>query len=407
MTARCKSTKLRFRRADPAGLHETKEHIFHMFIRTTPFLSFNAPAARRLTLAFVASAIALGALAQTPPTWNSGTTYTAGNIVVGADSNIYRAVYTSLSHAPSTDAGGYWELFHTIVPTTLDVGVKQRFSTIEAALKFIRQATIPANAEVTISIITTDGAFSESPAAAINLDHANGANIRIVGSKAASCTINCGSANGFVIDSGHSFGVIANVTVKNTGMLSSNALNVTDGATLHAIGCVLQGFPTALQVDGDAKLYCANLGVSGFSYGAAVTNGGYLDVSGCSFDGGGKAGIGFYATDKSFIKAAGCTVTNINGFGIEASLGSEVNMQSATVTHCKYGVNSSNHGTVNAQFATVQYCGTGFVAALSSFINAMSVTLGNNTVDYSLYAALLSGSSQTNNLSSDGSLIAT
>lgn len=355
-------------------------------------------------LGTVALAAVVGA--QSPPLWNATATYTAGNTVQGSDSNYYRCVYTSKNHAPTIDTGGYWELNQVHTATTLTVGVGQRFTNLLSAWNFIRAAIIPAHFLVTIKILTTKGNFTENFTSAINLDHAFGANITISGDNAQKIALNFKNSSGFVLDTGHTIGPIANLTLVGNPANSAYGVYVDSGATFNGNALVLNDFQTSVYANDGSRLICQSMNSNGFSQQAALaSNHSFMDLALSNFVGNASDTYGVFADIGSTMYFGYATLSNVGGPGIECGDNSIVFATNANISGCSYGVQAGVRANVTISLGAIKNCGYGVSATFGSLVNAQGTTTQNNTIDFYLPGGVLNGSSQTNNLGADGSLI--
>jgi hypothetical protein len=350
----------------------------------------------------------------TPPPWSASGTYAPSNLVVGSDTNIYRAVHasTTSNHPdPTKDIGSYWELFSAMVPTALKLGVGQRFSTtLEAAWRFIQHATISYSSPVTINIITTLGPFAESNiASTLSLNHAFGSHIKIVGDNKANIHFSfAANVNGFSLDQGHSFGSLSGISVQGTGTQDSGlGLHVLGGSTLNASNLDVHGFHIDLLVEGSSKAWLSGLVLGAFNAAAAqASTHSFLSCGGASINGTSSGKLGLLADSGSTILAPSCSISNVTLIGFQVLDGSVMEVQGAHATNCGTGFEADAHSTLNAVNGSSTMNLHGFTISMCSYINASGITLSGNGVDfYSPNSGMGGGPAGVGRLTTDGSWI--
>jgi len=376
-----------------------------MFVRTYHALRFGIVALCVLAFAGLANA-------QTPPVWKATTSYQAGNLVVGSDTNTYRSILASTGHNPVVDADGWWELSQTYVPTTLIVGVKQRFTKIEQAWGFLRHAVIPSSAPVTISLSTQNAAFEEVLTAPINLDHAFGANISIVGDDELTVHVECASGvSAFKLDSNDTFGGLKNMTITGEPAPGeTTAISLENGATLYGQDVTIGSFYNGVTLgDGSKLIFVPNGGVAVldiyncFNAAAQVETGSYLDVPGIAINTTGTSQYGIYLADKSHASVTG-GVHHTTVAAVFATNGSSANIPSSTIDTTVLGIRVLSHSDANAQLTHITSTGVGVEASYGSTVNIFGGG-ATGTTPYYLPNGVITAGADVDNLGKDGSYI--
>lgn len=309
------------------------------------------------TMASCALLLAGAAKASTnPPSWNSTVTYTNGDLVVGPEGNYYRCVVKNTNHSPWTDAGpaqgGFWQLNHTFVPTTLVVGTSLRFHRIEYAMDFVHDATL--TNPVTISI---PNAFSETPATAIDLDNSFGANIQIIASSSpnAPCIITPPAGDsGFFLNGGYTFGGISNVTVMGSAKsgVSNYGFSLAAGCNLLNVDDVtVDGFTDGVYMITSARMTSTNLAIKNCSFaGISVDGDSSISCPDVTINGGGTGLYGIFITNRGHVTTSNATIENLSpplGIGINESVESAATITGSTID-AWLGLNIVGHSMIHA-----------------------------------------------------------
>jgi len=106
------------------------------------------------------------------------------------------------------------------------------------AWQFARNARIADAAYLHFAIISQYQMFYETFSAPFSLDHSSGALISLIGDNPNSVYLEFPTSNGLVVDSGHSFSTISNVTIQGptaTDAGGPRGITATSGATIASI----------------------------------------------------------------------------------------------------------------------------------------------------------------------------
>lgn len=321
-------------------------------MRNSPAVSFRIFALAATLLSLLLSS---RATAQSyPPVWTSSATYVAGDIVQYGG-NWYRAMKALPAAGPyPASAYGSWELNYVRSNTTLTIGVGQGFASLVYAWTFAHNARIADAAYLHFSIVTSKGAFSESFANSFSLDHGSGADISIIGDNYDQISLKFSSSNGFVIDSGHSLGLLMNIFL--TGSANCTGLSATSGASLASVtGLIVAGFGTcvsatqnaSINIGGDAGFESFETAISA-DQDASVLVGPYLSIAGTGV----SSSTGLYANRGGVINCA-----------LAVGVG-------PTIENEGRGMWAENGGIIYAYYARVHGCGTGLKADLGGHVFA-------------------------------------
>ena len=270
---------------------------------------------------------AAGHLTQAARSYDNTLTYAAHALVIGSDSNIYRAKTTTVGNDPTTNDGDEWELLIVTANTTLSVAAAGRFTTPSAAYAFVKNAIIHDGAAVTISIAA--GTFTES--AAIEIASPYGSRLGFAGAGSGSTTVHFNTASagtsGFVILTGCALGSsdkagLASLTIKGTWTGDAS----TTGSGKSAI-FVSQG--GAYYGGSDVKVleYYYGVNASGAAYAQGMT------VTTCGDAGFHSFRSGHVDCSSSTVTGAGDS-TNTLGAGAAAERGGTIIADGITCSSC-------------------------------------------------------------------------
>jgi len=308
----------------------------------------------------VLAALALCFVAQGqsyPPAWSSSSTYAVGD-QVQLSGNIYRSLKAGSNENP-TLAYSYWEAYYIRNAITVPVGAEMRCPTLTAAWGYIANARIAPAATVQILIITKYAAFNENFTAPVVLDHSDGSRISIIGDNAAQIHLAFNSTDGFVIDSGHSFGTISKVSL--------TAINPYHYA-LHFIG------------PGICKLL-TSVYVAGFGTGIEADSGYILNLD--SSVGINNCENALVADGNSLISCgSGLTIVGtgvLTSHGIECDYGSTVSAPGCNISKAGAAIYASFRSNVSVDNSTFNNNGTSIYAAGSSYVSVMNATVSNSS----------------------------
>jgi len=143
-------------------------------------------------------------------TYSAAKSFEAGEVVLGADGNTYRATRGVKAIDPVTSRDGDWQLAYAADDLVIDV--PGRFKTINAAWEFLAGARIVDSATVTVQLAPGDYPHDKP----LVLNHAEGARITLRGSgeKSEACRLLFAGTEGIVVDRGHVL-AIENLTIKS------------------------------------------------------------------------------------------------------------------------------------------------------------------------------------------------
>ena len=265
-----------------------------------------------------------------PAPWVNLYPYVPGQIVTGADLNLYRCIVAHTGVDPTVDSGTVWQLYAVFGPITLYCGSQQRFSGsgsdpagIVQALTFIQSAILPAvpasSPIVTIQVANGTYAYGTNT---INISHPYAQCFQILGNTTtpASCTLT-GTQSG---------------TAPLIHILGSNTPAVINGFTLTG-----PSTSNGVGVQGSVNLG-ANMVIQTWQYG--------IDT--------GTATVGSSGPQRVYAR-------------------------SLTITGCGTGIQARFSAYVDAASATVKSCTTGILATSGGEVRANSITFTSNTTNCS------------------------
>lgn len=309
-----------------------------------------------------------GAYAQTfPPAWINTSHYAAGDLVTEYG-NYYRCIAPVTK--PFQDPSKFyseWELYYVRNNTTVVIGPGQPFPNLQTAWKYILNCSIGHGVYLHLSISTQNGSMSESFPSSFSLDHPFGADISIIGDQPDAIVLGGASGfsgNGLTIDSGHGFGVIANVTIFGQG--NANGISLTNNANIGNItGVVVDKFVNGVNA----------------AFGASVNM-----ATNNTFEQMGNANA--QATNNANICiASGWTCTASTGAcGVSATDGGQIAAEGTTFTGGNSAIYASNGGNVDAGLSTFTSCGIAVFVVQHGYADVHSSTFSGNT--YDLYVEL-------------------
>jgi len=286
--------------------------------------------------------------AQTyPPAFSTSASYAIGD-QVQLNGNVLRA-----THAVTPGGFKYddWELWEVRANTVLVVGVSQTFTTLPLAWAYVKNARIADGAYLHVYISTAHGIFNESFNAPFSLDQGSGADITLTGDTKANINLTFTNSNGLVVDSGHSFGTISNITI--TGENSYTGITATTGGAIADISNVESSqFGVSVYAFQSGNVHVENTfsaTTSGTVF-AAGMDGSIVVANGLTINGTG-AGTCFYANHNGSIIAESCTVgtgTGTAGFaqGVWAENGGFIDVNSGSINDCTLGCEADFGGRI-------------------------------------------------------------
>ena len=259
-----------------------------------------------------------------PPAWSAGASYAVGD-QVQLNGNVLRAI-------KAVSPGGFkyasWELWEVRASSTYMIGIAQTFTSLPAAWTFAQNARVADGAYLHFYISSAHGAFNETFSAPFSLDHGSGARMSIIGDNESNVTLTFHDVNGLVIDSGHTFGLLSNLTlVGQTTDISYTGITATRNSTLPAVQFVaITGFSLPIIAEYGASITMNHEGVTQGTYGIQALFGGVINAESCT--------------------VTGCTC------GVYASDGGIIDISSGSITSCYSGIFAERRGYVNASSAT-------------------------------------------------------
>lgn len=332
-------------------------------------------------------AFASGAYAQSDPaTWNSTATYPAGAVVKGSNGDWYRCLYTSLSHDPTKDGGGYWELYYAPKPLILSVATSGgQFPSIQKAWNFIIHATIPPDSSITMSIRTNLSAFADNLDAPFSLNHRCGAQVFSRGDNASKIELKFPSGeNGFYLTDGHAFGGINGVTIDGTSASAASiGIWLNGNSTMGYSQVWIRHFMTGIQTELNSSMTCDQSNISGFGwYGINAQEHSTVHALGVTVDAGGSTGVCIVASNGSSIDAGYSSSSNSKTYAYYATSGGTILAPSSKASNSFRGYMADSHGTIMADGSKASGNTNGFVAGAGGFISAGSVSNVGNGLNF-------------------------
>lgn len=250
--------------------------------------------------------------------------------------------------------------------TTLNVPAT--YSTIQAALDYLDDIFIEADATVTIQV--ADGTHTNT--AGVVLTHPQGGQIQIIGNTTtpSNCILTTATANnGIFAQYGNRLGLINGFRIRNTGTKGGHGILAEYGASIR-VGPKIE--------------------IDNYYYGIAAKVGGSIDASGTSSSSrvqvtnAGDVGIwaftgGFIRCQYALVDGSIDAVQNL-GFGIIAEYGSVVDCQYAeTMNNHRSGIASFSGSSVRAYDTNTHDNTThGYEVRLASNLTAHSGTSADN-----------------------------
>lgn len=318
----------------------------------------------------------VNAQTEFPPAYNNQAHYAVGDLVTDYG-NIYRceAAVTKPYLDPSKIYSN-WELFYVRSNTTLPIGVGQTFPTLEVAWNYMRNSRVARAAYLHLSISTANGPHSESFSAPLSLDMDTGAQVSIIGDSISNVLLSFPTTNGLIIDSGHCFGSISNLTVVANG--GNDLYAGSSGSIANIDSVTLKGSQT--------HVYAERLGSVVFGNNIVMidsqTNGCFADTgASITFPSGGlnatgvnQSGSLLTAQNGARIIAEGSALTDA-GYAASVSWGGIVDVTGATISNCFIGCQALYNGTIQVEDANlVSNTGGDLLASNGGVIDAFDLT---------------------------------
>jgi hypothetical protein len=338
-------------------------------------------------------AIAGSARAQSyPPKWSSSATYAVGD-QVQTGGNVYRAISAVPANAanPATNPTD-WALDQVKSDTTLLIGQGQTFGTLQQAWSFISNARVGDGVYLHLYISTAKGNFDDTFTAPFLIDHQSGARIAIIGDNVNNIELDFESSNGIIIDTGHSFNTVSNLTIYSENGGNRDGVKADFDATISALsGVVIEDFQNGVHVTQNASVSVFGATLVTGNY----TNAFFAETAGSIVIPNGIALVptglstAFEADDGGLIIAPNCNIIGGED-AAEASYGAFIDINTSHVT-AALGATASTRG-----FVRCSYC----------VFNTTSISLsvsggGIIAADHATYSTSQSGGA------SDGSYILT
>ncbi|HEY3780727.1 MAG TPA: hypothetical protein VGL56_06575 [Fimbriimonadaceae bacterium] len=362
-----------------------------------------------------------------PPLWSASSTYKIGDLAQYANET-YRAITAMPAGKVQVPANpSYWEMNEVRVSDTLSVGAQQQLPNLATAWKYILNARIDGSAVLALNLIS-----NETLTTSFNLDHPCGSAIQLTTSNGASVTFgsSAASSTGFVLDSGHSFGGIFNLTLNGSvevGGTPSVAVLVSTGGNMKLMGITINNFDTGIQAqDNSTIIIGSGVATNGFDFAAVYSlNHSLIDIqspmniAGATSFNTPQSQYGFYASGNATLEANSCACRFCGACYI-ADKGAHMEAASATATNegiDGVGFLANTGGTIEATGSGVTLCRTGYLSEYKSLINAPNCKCNDTSPDTDFVASissLINASGQTggtqfsppkNTQSTDGSYI--
>lgn len=294
--------------------------------------------------------------------WNTGISYAIGDLTLGSDTNLYRALTATSAHNPTTDGGTNWELYEVVANTTLSVATAggSRFTDPTVAFTFTQNAFIRQGATVTISIGT--GTFSIG---AWTCNAACGERISIVGNGTANTILSFTGTNGITVSNSYTLGNLNSLKIGGDATAGKIGLYATNSATIICgSSMAINNFAISVKSEFKSNINCTSIvitnpGTTGFY--ASV--GGYINCNLATITTLSTTTTALYSNIASAIEASGITVTG------------------PVVAHGN-GIYAENYSMIDASSSTVTKQTIGYFANVFSYINRNANTQSGNTTAY-------------------------
>jgi len=316
-----------------------------------------------------------------PPAWSSSASYSIGDQVQLAG-NVLRA-----THAMSAGSFrySYWELWEVRANTNIMVGIGGQFTTLASAWNYAANVRVAQGAYLHLFILNN---HTENLNAPFSLNHPFGAKISIIGQNGANDVFNfTAAADGFDLDSGHTFAGLSNLTINGPAGGSSThpAFEVQHGAYLASLSSLtIANFDLGFETDYSGEIdNITKVQLNQFLYGAAASGNGTLVFSTPMIVDGKNTtratpAFGFSASDGGQIYAAPSSEADNCTIGFQASAGGRINANGTKVANPngdnQYGYYSNNRGVIHADGTTVSGVGIGYYSRSGSFISAQNAS---------------------------------
>jgi cytoskeletal protein CcmA (bactofilin family) len=284
-------------------------------------------------------------------------------------------------------------------PSRTGGATRQEFTTLTAALTWLEDQVIAADARVVIQLDNATYAFS----APLDIAHPDGDRIDIVGNRSApsSVVLEFSGSQGVIVQDGRRLGTLAGVTVRGKSSPGSGidvrsdawlgledavietfgdvALLVQEGASVTGDNVIARNSRRGVEASYRALVDLDNLDVTGNTReGLMAAMGSVVNAQGVFADNN-KGGTSVLADYGSFINASFGTATN-GGGGFRADNGSALVAVSSTATdQTDAGYQAAGHSYIIADNAIARRSTTGFSGVTHSYVRAINVTSSSNT----------------------------
>jgi hypothetical protein len=303
-----------------------------------------------LLLAVSATAILLPAIAQAqsyPPLWSSTSHYAIGD-QVQLGGNVYRAI-TAIVNPGSNPSTSYstWELNYVRSNTTLMIGTGQTFPTVVAAWNYAINARVADGAYLHFYISSANGQFNETFTSFLLLDHNSGPRMALLGDSGIADHLYFTGNNGIVVDSGHSFNTISDMSIEGPSNQNPNVgVKVDSNASISAFTDInLGGFRTGILAAQGGTLSITNCALHAQTTVCLAESGGSIVFPGGFNSAGSGQAFALYATHGGNISAQN---SNFSGFSepVFAEDQGIVDVSNSTITGSSYGCDASSRGYI-------------------------------------------------------------
>lgn len=300
-----------------------------------------------------------------PPVWNNTSNYVAGDMVTDYG-NVYRCIKAVNTHYldPSKTYQN-WELTYVRSGTTIVIGTGQPFPDLKTAWTYIENATIAQAAYLHLNISTANGTHSEQVGNGFVLNHPFGPKISIIGDSPSRITFATQTgSNGFVIDTGYTFGSLSNVGLESStptgyGLLAS-------GTLLSVSGISMSNFYEGVYAGGQGQVYC----MSPISFGGIQST--FFDAE--------QGGTIFVAAGQEMVGSVSQTPS---GTGIFATQGGKVYASSCVISKCHAGMYATGEGLIVATGCQITGSQVAVEASYNGRIYVENSTFSSNSTDLS------------------------
>jgi hypothetical protein len=313
--------------------------------------------------------------------------------------NVYRCIKAVPSHgaAPTTNYTD-WELSLVRANTTLMIGSSQTFPNLLDAWDYALNCRVADGCYLHFYI----DSFNESFAAPLVLDHGSGPRMAIIGNNAALVAFNF-AGNGLVIDTGHSFNTISNISLVSSST-TATGISANSDATISSVsGVIFSGFNASVSASHNSTVTLASsCTIGGFDrVGCEATFGGTILANSVNISGPGY-GIAFLADEGGMISADSSTATMVDT-GCFANRGGYIEAIQLTITNSPFGVQAASGAVIDFSGGTVDSTATACSAYDQAFIRAYGAGFQNNILDLEAYnGGAIEAAGATYSTSSEG-----